>query len=145
MQCEYTTATAIRALGHDQLIAGKIDRYGNDVWGCPSKLFLGRGRLRLAGPVLRTTNNSSCPSGQPRLGFNSTCQTADTDHSLSPNIIDYFSESKARREGPKCNVKLKIYDCSYDSYLDANPAMKVWAELNPEMAAKERARMQSVD
>ena len=140
VKCEYTTAGAIRALGHDQLIAGKKDKNGKDVWGCPYKMFLGRGRLRLSGAVLRTTNNSNCPSGQPQLGFNNTCQTATKDW-LPPTA----SAAKVEREGPKCDFKIKKYDCSYDSYLDANPAMKQWAEVNPEMAAKERARLQSVD
>ena len=140
VQCEYTTAGAIRALGHDQLIAGKKDKNGKDVWGCPYKLFLGRGRLRLTGAVLRTTNNSNCPSGQPKLGFNNTCQTADKDWTSTAASV-----AKAELKGPKCDFKLKAYKCSYDAYLDANPAMKQWAELNPGMAAKERARLQSVD
>jgi hypothetical protein len=54
-------------------------------------------------------------------------------------------EAREKREGPKCDFKLKAYKCSYNAYLDANPTMKQWAELNPEMAAKERARLQSVD
>ena len=140
VQCEYTTAGAIRALGHDQLIAGKKDKNGKDVWGCPFKMFLGRGRMRLSGAVLRTTNTPNCPMGQPKLGFNNTCQTASKDW-LPPAE----AAEKAEREGPKCDFKLKKYACSYDSYLDANPGMKKWAELNPEMAAKERTRLQSVD
>ena len=139
VQCEYTTVGAVRALGHDSLIAGKKDKNGKDVWGCPFKIFLGRGRLRLTGAVLRTTKNPECPEGEPKLGFNSTCQTATGDW-LTPAQ----KAAKAEREGPKCDFKLKAYDCSYNTYLDANPAMKQWAELNPEMAAKERARLQSV-
>ena len=140
VNCEYTTAGAIRALGHDQIIAGKKDASGKDVWGCPFKIFLGRGRLRLTGAVLRTTNNSSCPQGEPELGFNSTCQTASSDW-ISPAE----AEEKAKREGPQCNFKLKKYGCSYDTYLEANPSMKKWAELNPEMATKERIKLQSID
>ena len=140
VQCQYTTAGAIRALGHDQLIAGRKDKNGKDVWGCSYKMFLGRGRLRLTGAVLRTTNNSNCPSGEPQLGFNNTCQSATKDW-LPPAE----AAAKAEREGPRCDFKLKKYGCSYDSYLDANPAMKKWAELNPGMSAKERVRLQSVD
>jgi len=140
VSCEYTTAGAIRALGHDQIIAGKKDSSGKDVWGCPFKLFLGRGRLRLAGAVLRTTNNSSCPQGEPRIGFNSTCQTAEKDW-MSPSEEAAIKE----KEGPKCNFKLKQYDCSFDRYLEANPSLKKWAELNPEMADKERIKLQSID
>ena len=140
VQCEYTNVGAVRALGHDSLIAGKKDKNGKDVWGCPSKIFLGRGRLRLTGAVLRTTKNSECPEGEPKLGFNSTCQTAADDW-LTPTQ----EAAKAEREGPKCDFKLKAYDCSFSAYLDANPSMKQWAELNPSMAEKERARLGSID
>ena len=140
VECQYTTAGAIRALGHDQIIAGKKDKNGKDVWGCPYKMFLGRGRLRLKGAVLRTTTNPNCPTGEPKIGFNNTCQTASSDW-LPPSE----ESANAASEGPKCDFKLKAYSCSYDAYLDANPAMKQWAKLNPEMAAKERARLQSVD
>ena len=140
VQCEYMNVGAVRALGHDSLIAGKKDKNGKDVWGCPSKIFLGRGRLRLTGAVLRTTKNSECPEGEPKLGFNSTCQTASDDW-LTPTQ----EAAKAVREGPKCDFKLKAYDCSFSAYLDANPSMKQWAELNPSMAEKERARLGSID
>jgi hypothetical protein len=96
--------------------------------------------LRLTGAVLRTTKNSECPEGEPKLGFNSTCQTAADDW-LTPTQ----EAAKAEREGPKCNFKLKAYDCSFSAYLDANPSMKQWAELNPSMAEKERARLGSID
>ena len=32
--CSYTNIGAVRALGHDQIIAGKKDSMGKDVWGC---------------------------------------------------------------------------------------------------------------
>lgn len=44
-----------------------------------------------------------------------------------------------------CDFKLKEYECSFNAYLDANPTMKQWAELNPEMADKERIKLQSID
>ena len=106
-------------LGHDQLVAGKIDKDGN---------------------VTRTTNNPDCPEGEPELGFNSTCQTAAKGW-VSPKA----AAAKAKKEGPKCNFKLKKYGCSFDAYLEANPGMKKWAELNPEMAAKERIKLKSID
>lgn len=140
VQCEYTTAGAIRALGHDQLIAGKKDNKGKDVWGCPYKIFLGRGRLRLTGAVLRTTNNPNCPTGEPKLGFNNTCQTSRGDW-----IRPSEAEEQDQSGDSKCDFKLKNFNCSYDAYLEANPSMKQWAELNPEMAQKERARLKSID
>lgn len=63
-------------LGHDSLIAGKKDKDGKDVWGCKYNWLRGAGELRLSGAVTRTTNNPACPSGEPVLGYNSTCQTA---------------------------------------------------------------------
>lgn len=127
-------------LGHDQLIAGKIDKDGNDVWGCKYNWIYGAGELRLTGAVTRTTNNSDCPVGEPELGFNNTCQTAEKSW-LSPKA----EAEKAEKEGPQCNFKLKKYGCSFDAYLEANPGMKKWAELNPEMAFKERIKLQSID
>ena len=46
---------------------------------------------------------------------------------------------------PSCNIKLQKYECSFSAYLEANPAMKQWAELNPEMAENERIKLQSID
>ena len=88
----------------------------------------------------RASINAECPLGEPQIGYNSTCRKA-------PDGWESPSEKAARREreGPKCDFKLKAYDCSYDAYLVANPAMKQWSELNPAMAEQERARLQSID
>ena len=88
----------------------------------------------------RASINPECPSGEPAIGYNSTCQKPPAGWE-SPSE----KEARERREGPKCDFKLKAYNCSYEAYLNANPAMKQWAELNPGMAAKERVRLQSVD
>ena len=65
--------------------------------------------------------------------------------SLSSRNLRRKKEAARQKLLSSCDFKIKEYDCSYDAYLDANPAMQEWAELNPEMAAKERARLQSVD
>ena len=88
----------------------------------------------------RASVNPECPPGEPVIGWNSTCE--------KPPVGWERPSAKAareKREGPKCDFKLQKYDCSYDKYLDANLGMKKWAELNPEMAAKERARLGSID
>ena len=103
-------------------------------------MWAGAGVLRLTGGILRTTQNDDCPPGEPTKGFTNTCQTSSDDW-LNPKA----AAAKAKREGPKCNFKLQKYGCSYNTYLEANPSMKKWAELNPDMAAKERAKLQSVD
>ena len=74
VRCEYNSA-GFNELGHDSLIAGKKDINGKDVWGCKYSLWNGAGVLRLSGGITRTTNNPKCPSGEPELGFNNTCQT----------------------------------------------------------------------
>jgi hypothetical protein len=140
VQCEYTSSTAVRSLGHDQLIAGLKDNKGRDIWGCPHRFLTGAGRLRLSGAILRASINPKCPSGEPQIGYNSTCQKPPVGWE-SPAV----KAAREVREGPKCNFKLKAYDCSFSAYLDANPSMKQWAELNPEIASKERIRLQSVD
>jgi hypothetical protein len=140
VECEYTSSTAVRSLGHDQLIAGLKDNKGKDAWGCPHKFWMGAGRLRLSGAVLRTTVNTNCPLVEPQPGFNSSCQTAAKD--FLPPAAKAASEAA---EGPKCDYKLKAYICSYNAYLDANPGMKKWAELNPKLAAEERVKLKSVD
>ena len=50
-----------------------------------------------------------------------------------------------RNDMPSCNFKLQKYACSFNAYLDANPAMKQWAEQNPKMAENERIKLQSID
>lgn len=140
VKCEYPRSIAYASLGHDQLIAGLKDKYGKDVWGCPFKLFFGRGRLRLSGAILRASTNPACPPGEPKLGFTSTCQTASSGW-LPPDL----AAERAKKEGPKCDFKIQKYSCSYDAYLKANPNIKRWAELNPEMANKQRIKLQSID
>ena len=128
-------------LGHDQTTAGLKDKNGKDVWSYKYDPWIcGAGRLRLFGAVTRTTVNKSCPLGEPKIGFNNTCQTASREW-LDPAA----AAAKAKGEGPMCDFKLKAYGCSYAAFLDANPGMKQWAELNPAMAAQERARLQPID
>lgn len=136
VRCEYNSS-GFNALGHDSLVAGKKDSNGKDVWGCKYSFWQGAGVLRLTGGVTRTSNNPACPAGEPQLGFNSTCQTAPKDWAAR--------QSKAKEDGPKCDFKLKAYNCSYTAYLDANPNIKKWAELNPGLVRNERVKLQSAD
>lgn len=122
--------------GHDPRVAGI------PVWKpCKYQFWSGAGVgvLRLEGDK-RASINPNCPPGEPQIGYNSTCQ--------KPPVGWESPADKAARQQSirsKCDFKLKAYDCSFSAYLDANPSMKKWAELNPEMAAKERIRLQSVD
>ena len=135
--CQYPSTP----LGHDKLIAGLKDKDGNDVWGCKYDPWIyGSGNLRLTGAVTRTSVDPNCPPGEPKLGFNNTCQAAHSDWES-----DISKAEREKKEGPKCNFKLKKYGCSFDKYREANPGLKKWAELNPEMATKERIKLQSID
>ena len=132
--CDYDRVNGLGlSEGHDQRIAGKAN------WKCKGSFWYGAGVMRLTGNA-RASINNECPPGEPEIGYNSTCQKPPVGWE-SPSE----KAARERREGPKCDFKLKAYKCSYDAYLDANPSMRQWAELNPEMAAKERARLQSVD
>ena len=135
--CQYPSSP----LGHDKLVAGLKDKNGKDVWKCKYDPWVyGAGNLRLTGAVTRATQDPNCPDGEPRLGYNSTCQKPPAGWE-SPSA----KATREKREGPQCDFKLKAYKCSYNTYLDANPSMKQWAELNPDIANKERIRLQSVD
>ena len=70
----------------------------------------------------------------------STCDRIPVDWE-SPTAKAAWEE----KEGPKCNFRLQKYGCSYDAYLETNPAMKKWGELNPDMAVKESIKLQSID
>jgi len=134
VKCEYDNINGLGfSEGHDQRVAGKAN------WKCKSSFWYGAGVMRLEGNS-RATINLECPPGEPQIGYNSTCQKAPAGWE-SPSA----KAAREEREGPRCDFKLKAYDCSYDAYLVANPAMKQWAELNPAMAEKERIRLQSID
>ena len=84
--------------------------------------------------VADVQHDPKCPPVEPEIGWNSSCETA-------PENWEELEQAKK----PKCNFKLQKYECSYDAYLEANPSMMKWAELNPDMAAKERIKLQSID
>lgn len=79
VKCEYGPLGFI-ALGHDQLVAGKSK------WGCKYNLWYGAGVMRLEDGALRAINNPNCPSGEPQLGWNNTCETAPQGAPPRPQI-----------------------------------------------------------
>ena len=139
VDCAYSSGV-INRIGHDTLLAGLKDNKGNDVWSCKYKILAGAGALKLTGGLHKTTQNNLCPPGEPQRGFNSTCQTATEGE---PSIIELEDEKSLLQSS--CDFKLQKYNCSYKAYLYANPGIKEWAISNPDMAAKERLRLQSVD
>ena len=61
--------------------------------------------------------------------------------------LDILKEEAAEREriaNLECGRVLKAYECNWNKYLDANPAVKAWAEKFPEMAEKERLKQGAV-
>ena len=127
----------VTAGGNDPLLAGKNHKCGNaPFWSG----WAGRLPLRWGDQTARAFNDENCPPGEPQVGWTSTCNYAPTNWE-SPAV----KAAREAEEGPKCDFKLKAYNCSYSAYLDANPGMKKWAELNPGLAAEERAKLQSVD
>ena len=61
--------------------------------------------------------------------------------------LDVLKEEAAEREriaNLECGKVLKAYECNWNQYLDANSAVKAWAEKFPEMAEKERIKQGAV-
>ena len=101
----------------------------------------GRATMKWGNQYMKAMIDPKCPDIEPKMGSRNSCGLEDAFKKL-----EIKKAEEARQELlSSCDFKIKEYDCSYDAYLDANPAMQEWAELNPEMAAKERARLQSVD
>jgi len=50
-----------------------------------------------------------------------------------------------RIDNLECGLALKKYKCSWSAYLNANPSQKAWAEKYPNMAEKEKARLNAID
>jgi hypothetical protein len=44
-----------------------------------------------------------------------------------------------------CSPVLKPYGCSYNAYLDANPAVQTWAKANPGLVNSQIIRMKAVE
>lgn len=119
---------------HNRIVAGKSK------WECPrqfrSGVFL-TGSLILE-EIAPIGFDQECPPVEPEIGWNSSCETA-------PKNWRELEEAKKEAEYSKCDFKLRAYKCSYNAYLEANPGIKKWAELNPELANKERSKLNATD
>ena len=60
------------------------------------------------------------------------------------NVLKEEAAERERIANLECGKVLKAYDCNWNKYLDANPAVKAWAEKFPEMAEKERIKQGAV-
>lgn len=106
VQCFYPSSD----LGHDQLIAGKKDSQGKDIWGCKYNWLRGAGELRLTGAVTRTSNNPKCPPGEPQLGFNNTCQTEGRPATYGES--DWKDAINKQEKTNRSNQKVNSQPCS---------------------------------
>jgi hypothetical protein len=61
------------------------------------------------------------------------------------DIIKKESTEKARIAALDCSRVLKKYGCSWNSYLEANPNVKLWADKNPSMVQAEKTKLGSID
>ncbi|WP_156797937.1 hypothetical protein [Synechococcus sp. CB0205] len=116
---------------NNQIVAGKSD------WKCPRQFRNGvflTGSLILE-EVAAVGYDKNCPPVEPTIGWNSSCETA-------PKNWRQIEAEKAEAIKPKCDSRLHKYNCNYEAYLDANPAMQKWAELNPELSAKEQVKLE---
>ena len=114
---------------HEPLIAGKSTwRCGNNYNFWKDELQVGV--LRLGGTV-RVEKTNNCPSVSPKKGWNSSCEHAKSNWRAI--------EAEAKR--PKCSAKLAPFECDWNAYLGANPAIKTWAEANPAAAEQQRIKL----
>ena len=116
---------------NNQIVAGKSD------WQCPRQFRNGvflTGSLILE-EVAPVGYDKDCPPVEPTVGWNNSCETA-------PENWREIEAEKAEANKPECHSTLQKYGCNYEAYLEANPAMKKWAELNPELSAKEKEKLE---
>lgn len=55
------------------------------------------------------------------------------------------SAEKARIASLDCARTLRAYNCSWNSYLAANPSLQRWAKTYPQMVPGEKTRLRAVD
>ena len=107
VQCRYgKSATG----GHDPRLVGKaVPWRDKDLWYCDT-VFLYRGSLRFTDSQMRTTNNPNCPPGEPKLGYNSTCDT-DRNKALDSGYLESFDFLD--QSNPPSPNRSKKSDCTH--------------------------------
>ena len=101
----------------------------------------GRATMKWGNQYMKAMIDPNCPNIEPNIGDRNSCGLEDKAKKLQEEAVKKAQEERLKA----CDFKLQPYDCSFTAYLDANPAMKQWAELNPEMAAKEKIRLGAID
>lgn len=72
---------------------------------------------------------------------------AELNQPLQARIETIKAESaeKARIASLDCARTLRAYNCSWNSYLAANPSLQRWAKTYPQMVPGEKTRLRAVD
>lgn len=103
-----------------------------------------------SGNVQITTIQFKNDSPANRMAMELIGMTGLTMGETNPELqskIDSLKAEAAEREriaNLECGKVLKRYDCNWNTYLDANPTVKAWAERFPEMAEKERIKQGAI-
>ena len=91
-------------------------------------------------------------SNPPYLQFKSASPSLiakiDIDNVSSfPQSMEYEIKRREREvaEAALCDRRMRKYGCSWSKYLEANPSVMQWAESNPEMAEREKAKLRVSD
>ena len=103
-----------------------------------------------SGNIHTTTIQFKNDSPANRMAMELIGMTGLTMGETNPELqakIDSLKAEAAEREriaNLECGKVLKRYDCNWNTYLDANPTVKAWAERFPEMAEKERIKQGAI-
>jgi hypothetical protein len=81
------------------------------------------------------------PMGMTRLSM------GEVNKDLKGRIdrIKQQATERAQIQTLVCAGVLKPYSCSWNTYLEANPNVKIWAERYPTMVPAEKARLGAID
>ena len=104
-------------------------------------MITGRATMKWGDQYMKAIIDPNCPNIEPKLGDLNSCGREEEYKAQQAEV----AELKRQKLLSECDFKIRDYDCSFDAYLDANPALKEWAELNPELAEQERARLKAID
>ena len=94
--------------------------------------FLGhRGSLNWGNSYTNASHNPNCPAKEPGYGYRSSCQGKTRKYGKDINV-----DASLNKPAPKPEP---VNNC-WSTYLNNNPAMKIWAEANPGPAAQNKKR-----
>ena len=81
---------------HNSLFAKHDSRLGGKSWGCSNFLWK-RSVLYFGEATARTSLDSNCPTGEPQIGWNSTCEKPPANY-IKPSTKQRTNNSYERKE-----------------------------------------------